>query len=277
MNSEIRKRVLPAGWYPARKEEVLKQFSKWDRNEPKSNKIRAIIVPHAGWYYSGEISFHAFSYLDTKIDTVVVAGGHLGKNDPPLAAKNKYFDATIGNIDNDLELIGYLSEKIDFYEDIYPDNTVEIQLPIVKYFFPECKICWLRIPPDYTVVSQIAEAINNYAKSNNKKIAVVGSTDLTHYGSNYGFQPHGRGEKGLQWVKNVNDKEFIDYISNYKIAEAIEHSIHNLSSCSSGAAALAAQFAVLSNAKEGSLVTYKTSYDISPAESFVGYASIIYY
>jgi len=277
MDNELRKRVLPVGWYPGTKEEVIKQFSKWDsKKEPKNNKIKAIIVPHAGWYYSGEISFQAFSYLDAKIDTLVVAGGHLGEKDPPLIAKNKYFDATIGNIENDIELISYLSEKFDFYEDIYPDNTIEIQLPIVKYFLPECKIIWIRIPPDYNVVSKIAEAIRNYATENNKKIAVAGSTDLTHYGSNYGFQPQGRGEKGLQWVKNVNDKEFIEYISDFKVAEAIAHSKHNFSSCSSGAAALAAQYAVLNNSKEGSLVTYRTSYDISPADSFVGYASIIY-
>jgi len=278
MNSEVRKRVLPAGWYPGTKEEVFKQFSRWDsKKEQKNNKIKAIIVPHAGWYYSGEISFQAFSSLDTEIDTVVVAGGHLGEKDPPLAAKNKSFDATIGNIENDLDLVSYLSEKFRFYEDIYPDNTVEIQLPIIKYFLPGSKIAWLRIPPDHNVVSKIAEEINNYASVNKKRIVIAGSTDLTHYGSNYGFQTHGSGAKGLQWVKDVNDKEFIDYISNCKIDEAIEHSKQNYSSCSSGAAALAAQYAALNNAKKGNLVTYRTSYDISPADSFVGYASIIYY
>ncbi|MCL2792364.1 MAG: AmmeMemoRadiSam system protein B [Spirochaetaceae bacterium] len=277
MSSEVRKRILPAGWYPGSKEEVLKLFSKWDKKEQKNNKIKAIMAPHAGWYYSGEISFHAFSFLDTKIDTVVVAGGHLGARDHPLIAKNKQFDATIGNIDNDMEFVKYLSEKLEFYEDTYPDNTVEIQLPIIKYFLPECKIVWLRIPPDYNVVSKIAEATNNYAVTNSKKVAVAGSVDLTHYGLNYGFQPHGSGAKGLQWVKNINDKEFIDYISNFKIAEAIEHSKNNFSSCSGGAAAFAAQYSALNNAKEGKLLTYKTSYDISPADSFVGYASMVFY
>ena len=277
MRNEIKRRVLPQGWYPAGKEEILKLFSKWDRKTPKNNEIKAIIVPHAGWYYSGEISFQAFSYFDTEIDTVVVAGGHLGENDYPLIEKSKLFDATIGNIDSDAELISYLSEKIEFQEDIYPDNTVEIQLPMIKYFLPESKILWLRIPPNYSVVSKIAKALHNYAIDNNKKIAVAGSVDLTHYGLNYGFQPHGSGVKGLQWVKNVNDKEFIDYISGFKISEAIDHSRHNFSSCSGGAAALAAKYAALGNAKEGRLLTYRTIYDISPADSFVGYASIIYY
>ena len=276
MSNEIRRRILPAGWYPIGREEVFKLFSKWDRKNPKNNKIKALIAPHAGWYYSGEISFNAFSSLDTEVDTVVVAGGHLGAEDPPLVAKNDLFDATIGNIDNDMEFLDYLSEKFDFYEDVYPDNTIEIQLPIIKYFLPESKIIWLRIPPDHTVVLKIAKAISDYASDNNKKIVVAGSVDLTHYGLNYGFQPHGSGEKGLHWVKNVNDKQFIDYISDFKIAEAIEHSKCNSSSCSGGAAALAAQYAALSGAKEGKLLAYTTSYDISPADSFVGYASIIY-
>ncbi|MCL2293696.1 MAG: AmmeMemoRadiSam system protein B [Spirochaetes bacterium] len=276
MSKEIRKRILPSGWYPDKKEEILKIFSEWDKKEQKNNEIKAIIVPHAGWYYSGEIAFYAFSFLDKGIDTVVVAGGHLGENDPPLAAKNRLFDATIGDIDNNIELLGYLSEEIKFHEDIYSDNTVEIQLPIVKYFLPESKILWLRIPPNYNIVLKTAEAIHNYALENNKKVAVVGSVDLTHYGSNYGFQPHGEGRKGLKWVREVNDKEFIDFVSSFKIAEAIEHGKCNFSSCSSGAAALAAQYAAISNAKGGRLITYKTSYEISPADSFVGYAGIIY-
>ncbi len=277
MGNEIRKRALPAGWYPGKKEEILELFHKWDNNETKNKDIKALIIPHAGWYYSGKISFQAFSYLDKSIDTVIVAGGHLGKNNPPLAAKNKFFDVTLGNINNDIELVDYLSENIDLYEDIYPDNTVEIQLPIIKYFLPESRVIWLRIPPNYSVVSKIAKIIHNYSTENNKKIIIAGSTDLTHYGTNYDFEPHGRGEKGLEWVKNINDKEFIDYISNFKIPEAIEHSLKNFSSCSSGAAALAAEYAFINNAKEGRLIKYQTSYDISPSDSFVGYASIIYY
>ena len=48
------------------------------------------------------------------------------------------------------------------------------------------------------------------AKELKVSILVFGSTDLTHYGPNYGWSPKGYGPEAVKWVKEVNDKKFID-------------------------------------------------------------------
>lgn len=279
MCKNIRKRMLPLGWYPETSKEIKEIFEKWDlKSEKKETEKCSVvaIVPHAGWYYSGESAFNAFSSLCKDADTVVIAGGHLSKKDPPLVAEEEEFYAGSGTITNDKALLAFLKEKITFYKDHYPDNTVEINLPMIKYFFPNAKLLWLRLPPSYTIIKEIAKNIADYEKKTENKIIVVGSTDLTHYGYNYSFSPKGGGEAALKWVKNVNDKEFIDLITNYKIEEAIEHSIEYKSACSAGAAAFAAQYAYIKGAGKGELLRYHTSYDISPSDSFVGYAAIAF-
>lgn len=277
MCKKIRKRMLPLGWYPETAKEIKEIFEKWGlKTEKKETERCAVsaIVPHAGWYYSGESAFNAFSSLCKDTDTVVIAGGHLSKKEPPFAAEEEEFCTGCGTITNDKALLAFLAEKTTFYKDHYPDNTVEINLPIIKYFFPKAKLLWLRLPPNYAVIKEIAQNIVEYEKKTGNKIVVAGSTDLTHYGNNYSFSPKGGGEAALRWVKDVNDKEFIDLITNYKIEEAIEHSIEHKSACSSGAAAFAAQYAYIKECKKGELLRYHTSYDISPADSFVGYAAI---
>ena len=46
-----------------------------------------------------------------------------------------------------------------------------------------------------------------------KKILILGSTDLTHYGYNYGFTPKGTGEAAVEWVKNENDRKIVDLMT----------------------------------------------------------------
>jgi len=278
MNEKTRKRILPDGWYPGSREDVLEILERWDRKKKleENQNALSVIVPHAGWVYSGETAFQALSAIPRDIQTIVIAGGHLGINEKPLAAKEETFNATLGTLHSDIELLSYLSGETTFYLDSYPDNTVEINLPIIKYLFPESRILWLRMPANYEVIKFIARNIYEYSEKNKKTIAIAGSTDLTHYGYNYGFHPHGTGKEGLEWVKTVNDREFIDYISDYQIERAIEHSRTNMSACSAGAAGLAAEYALLKKCKKGKLISYHTSYDVAPSDSFVGYAGIIF-
>jgi AmmeMemoRadiSam system protein B len=109
-----------------------------------------------------------------------------------------------------------------------------------------------------------------------RRVAVVGSTDLTHYGNNYDFSPMGGGEKALHWVKEVNDRRFIDCLLSMDAAEALERAIKERSACSVGGALAAMGFARAGGIAAGKLVDYRTSSDIVPADSFVGYAGVLY-
>ena len=105
---------------------------------------------------------------------------------------------------------------------------------------------------------------------------IIGSTDLTHYGDNYGFTPHGIGAGAGKWVKEVNDRRRIEALVAVELEKALERAGREHSACSVGAAVAAARFAERSGAQGGELLEYRTSYDLSPSPFFVGYAGIIY-
>ena len=55
---KVRERMLPPGWYPDEKEEVLEEIAGWKRLERRlPTPAVACIVPHAGWYFSVELAF----------------------------------------------------------------------------------------------------------------------------------------------------------------------------------------------------------------------------
>jgi AmmeMemoRadiSam system protein B len=155
------------------------------------------------------------------------------------------------------------------------DNTVEIQLAMLKYFFPDAKLLALRSPLSRRA-QELGEAVADIARTEGISIGAIGSTDLTHYGPNYGFLAKGVGPKAVEWVKKENDKGFIDRALRMDIEGLLKHAQENDSACSAGAAASAIATCKALGAKKGTLLDYYTSYDIMPDDSFVGYAGILY-
>ena len=273
---KTRRRALPAGWYPAagdRTEKVIKGYL--ERMEVSSADAVSGVAPHAGWEFSGSVAAEVYANIHKNVHTVAVIGGHLPPGGDVLAAYENEYDTPLGTLDADKELLSQIQNRMPAGEDRFQDNTVEIQLPFVKFFFPKAKALWMRVSPSQKA-AELGRVIREAADYLQKKVTVVGSTDLTHYGSNYGFTSHGSGEKALQWVKNVNDRRFIESIIHCNASEAIERSLHEHSACSAGGAVAACSFALSHGIDHGTLLSYSTSYDVYPSDSFVGYAGIIY-
>jgi AmmeMemoRadiSam system protein B len=114
------------------------------------------------------------------------------------------------------------------------------------------------------------------AQAKGISIVAIGSTDLTHYGPNYGFMAKGGGPKSVEWVKKENDQGFITEALRMDGEGLLKHAAEHYSACSAGAAASAVATSKKLGAGKGMLLEYYTSYDIMPDDSFVGYAGIVY-
>ena len=272
----VRKRYLPTGWYPKDQVSTEAKIQTLAIDVPKNKyNVVAAIVPHAGWEFSGNAAVHVFKSIKKIPETVVVVGGHLHASSGLYAAYEEAYETPLGIINADVELLKTLSDKIELKEDSVPDNTVEIQLPFIKYFFPEAKVLWLRAAPSAEAL-ELGKILWSLCQSLSRELLVIGSTDLTHYGLNYGFMPKGLGEKAVEWVKKENDKHIIDALITLELNKALDYALDEHSSCSAGGAVAAANFAKASGIQEGKLLSYYTSWDIYPSDSFVGYAGIIY-
>jgi len=279
---QIREYSLPSGWFPRDSEAVTRILSDFPHNKTSVSSIA--IAPHAGWYYCGSIAARAVSNLQSEAQTVAVLGGHLPGTYPALFAMEDAVKTPFGNMPIDKELRDLLMQKFeddDFRigEDRGRDNTVEVLVPMARYYFPKSELLWLRLPAGLSSF-KAGKMIFNAAKELNRKINILASTDLTHYGSNYGFSPHGKGEKALRWVREENDAKFIKAVESGDSEETLRCAQEDFSACSAGAVLGAMGFAS-SKQKSLQLLEYGTSADIedsankaySVPDSFVGYAA----
>jgi AmmeMemoRadiSam system protein B len=275
----LRKSQLPPGWYPRSVKEI-EAFLSSPSEKPGAG---AAVAPHAGWYYSGRIAAEAVSALlsgGQNPDTVVIIGGHLPEGYPPLFAMEDGVQSPLGTMMIDREFREGLLGKIGGGPDLYRDNTVEVLLPMAHYFFPDAGLVWLRLPAEkssYDTGKEIAAL----GLSLGRKLTVLGSTDLTHYGLNYGFSPRGGGRKALDWVREVNDSSFIEAVKAGDPALVLEKAAADQSSCSPGAVLGVLGYARSMGLGNAELRAYATSAEAGGSaaipDSFVGYGAFAWY
>lgn len=272
----VRRRCLPPGWYPGNAGETRREIEGMRGQEAGDVPgACAGILPHAGWHFSGRLALEVLSVLCRGIDTMVIIGGHMGWGDRIVAAFEDAYETPLGDLKADLRLLEKLQTSLDVEEDRERDNTVEIHLPLVRYLAAGVMVLGMRAPPS-DAADSLGKAIADAASALGRRVAVAGSTDLTHYGSNYGFSPAGRGPEGLAWVREVNDRRIVDSMLAMDVGATLERARRERSACSAGGAAAAMSFARACGARSGTLLGYKTSWDVQQAESFVGYAGIVF-
>lgn len=282
---KLRNADFAGSWYPGGKSDCRRTIEDYVKAcLPCPGGIKELvagIVPHAGWYYSGLIACNVIKCLDRvdKPDTCIIFGRHLHPGGNNYIMKEGGWDTPLGELKIDADLAKRLAgefpfkaETADRYEH---DNTIELQLPFIKYFFPETRIVPVGLPPKAETLS-IAAGCARIARELGRSVIVLGSTDLTHYGHNYGFTPKGTGNDALDWVKNVNDRRVVDLMVKMDEKGVIAEALRNYNACCSGAAGAAIAAAKELGAVKGAKITYSTSHDIRPDSSFVGYVGVVF-
>jgi AmmeMemoRadiSam system protein B len=278
-----RERNLPRGWYPVDKKTCQREIESflegWSPSGlPSGNRLGGI-VPHAGWYFSGKLAARVYQSLklNSRPKLIALFGGHLGGRDLPHIVTDEAWETPLGDMEIATEMVKELMKRIEMKVE-HPnsgDNTMEIQLPMLKYFFPEAKLIAIRAPSSLKAKA-LGEEVARLSKEKGLSLLAIGSTDLTHYGPNYGFLKKGVGPAAVRWVKEENDKGFVEVALRMDIEGLLAHADENDSACSAGAAAAAISTCKTLGAEKGFLLDYYTSYDIMPDDSFVGYAGILY-
>lgn len=285
MKMKVRKPDFAGSWYPGRERECRMEIERFLENPAKvrSKKIKGIagIVPHAGWTFSGRIACNVIHCLDKgeHPDVVLIFGSHLGPGSSHWIMKEGAWETPIGLLEIEESLADRLSRafrfEIETASSYSSDNTMELQLPFIKFFFPNARIIPVGVAPARDC-PEIGRRSIQLAKEMGLKAKVIGSTDLTHYGPNYFFTPEGRGERALKWVREENDRRAIDLMVRMDSEGLIREALKSQNACCPGGAAASMAAAKELGAEEGECLLYATSHDVHPDDSFVGYAGVVY-
>jgi MEMO1 family protein len=252
-------------------------------------KIVAGIVPHAGWTFSGDLAgmvFSAIEKVEKTVDTFIIFGtahSYFGSN--AAVYDTGGWQTPMGEIRIDEELAADIIKtsafaKSDLDAHKY-EHSIEVQAPFIQHLFPQAKIVPILTPPADFVIQLGADAAE-CIKSAGKKIVCIGSTDLTHYGPRYGFNPQGDGASAIEWAKNVNDKFFIDLAIDMQAEKLLSSSMEKENACGPGAAAATVSAAKSLGKTKGLLLAHTNSNEVmekkfgQTGSESVGYAAIVY-
>ncbi len=265
-----RQRRLPTGWYPEGGEEVAQLLGDWGGKD-SNGRYGAVVVPHAGWRFSARQAFSVLRGLGPLVETIVICGGHLRPHDPICFYPEESLDTPMGPMPADPEIVE-LARSLGGVPLADADNTVEVQLPMLRFLFPDAKVAPLRVPPGNPAID-LGRVLADLA---GERIVVVASTDLTHYGPNYAFTPHGLGATAVLWAREVNDAGLIERLKNNDAPGLMSYALEHSAACSPGAVAAAIEFAKRTGLNGPKIVEYRTSNDVLPGDSFVGYLAAAY-
>lgn len=275
------------GFYPAGAADCEAQLTRCLAQAevvPAAGRVVAGVVPHAGWAFSGPTAAWTFKNLRAELDppfeTVIVFGA-IHVPGVPVAAvwPDGRWDTPLGPIEVDAalatELVASGVAVVDRQAHAR-EHAVEVELPFVRRVEPQARLLAVSVPPDERA-AEIGRQAARAARRLGRRTIALASTDLTHYGRRFGFDPRGTGDAAHQWARDVNDRAFLDAAAALDEAAVIELARTQRSACGAGAVAATQAYARELGATAGELLHHTTSYEVRPqtgCESFVGYAAM---
>ncbi len=185
----VRETAVAGQFYPASSTEIEKMIEHYnalldrhaDMEQFLALKTRAVIVPHAGYVYSGFTANVVLRILSQqKLKRVVVIGpSHRVYLKGVSVADYDSYETPFGTLPVDKALVKTLEKEfgVSFVPDAHHEHSTEVQMPFIKYYMPDVSVVEL-VYGDASA-EKIAEMIDFLLED--EETAVVISTDLSHY------------------------------------------------------------------------------------------------
>ncbi len=290
----VRDPIFAGSFYPACGDECRSQLERMLDDAVVRENVQAAsfaggLVPHAGWSYSGPVSAAVFKQLSLRScqQVIVLFGGvHRYRGRQAVMFGHGRWHTPLGPVDVDVRLAERILRNTDLIvEDPFAhedEHSIEVQLPFIRHVFPKAAIVPIMVPGDPSA-AEVGEAVARTVKAYNYDALIIGTTDLTHYGPRYQFQPKGVGPEANRWAREINDRRFVERVCQMRFGELVSEAKEHNNACSSGAAAATVAAVSALGAARGELLMQTSSSEVAAsrgneaAVDSVGYAGIVFY
>ncbi|PSW17588.1 AmmeMemoRadiSam system protein B [Photobacterium sanctipauli] len=183
----IRHPAVAGRFYTHSPEQLQQQLTGW-LSQPEScdQPIRALIVPHAGYVFSGAVAAQAYQYLNSQADrikkVILIGPSHRHYFRGCALPAADYFETPLGRVAIDTQSVEKLREieDIEVSEQVHAlEHSLEVQLP----FLQTCLNDFTLLPLLTSNVSpaKVATLIDKLWQEDNCLLVV--SSDLSHFHS----------------------------------------------------------------------------------------------
>jgi len=186
--NHIRPPAVAGSFYPDNVNTLQKMIQELMHQVPQrqnsSTKPKALIVPHAGYIYSGltaAFGYHQLQQFKQDIKRVILLGpSHRVALYGMAVPSVDYFQTPLGDIQLDTSEINKLVQQglVDFSDQAHQqEHSLEVQLPFLQQVLDDFTLLPIVVGQSpYQVTSQLLESYIN-----NSEDLIVISTDLSHF------------------------------------------------------------------------------------------------
>ncbi|MCS7214253.1 MAG: AmmeMemoRadiSam system protein B [Candidatus Calescibacterium sp.] len=213
-----RKPAVAGIFYPESDEKLRSSIKSLISTEPERNVI-GVILPHAGYIYSGKIAGKTVSKIRIPERAIILCPNHTGYGEtislfPPGEWKFPGFSVKI-----DKEITEKLASKDVFQLDTgahLKEHSAEVIIPFLYFKNPNIKIsvvCMRTLHKDTLkkVSSALAEIYKEY-----KDVLFVASSDMNHYEEDDISRK--KDEKAIEKITQIDPDGFINVCYNMSIS-----------------------------------------------------------
>ncbi len=253
----MREPAVAGSFYPADKNDLERMLTEFlnDAKEENFGKVKGLVVPHAGYIYSGSVAAKSYKQLYGADTVIIIVPSHHVRFKGASVPNYTHYKTPLGEIkisDKAKDLIK--EDLIVSLDEVHKkEHSVEVQLPFLQKVLGNFEI--LPIVTGDINPQQLANILLKYIDNNT---VIIASSDLSHY------YPYERAVK-------------LDSIC----IEAIPHlDFENMDRCEAcGKIPILTLMYISKELKlAGSLIDYKNSGDtVGTRESVVGYAAIAFF
>ena len=273
MKEEIRRPAVAGSFYPADPPTLSRQVREFLNRAPKEEipgEIIALVSPHAGYLYSGQVAAQAFKLIEGRSfdAVVVVAPSHRLYFQGASVYDRGGFETPLGIVPVDRELCRKImteNEILRFLPQGHSEeHSLEVQLPFLQEALGNFSLVPIVIgDQSFATCQKAGLAIGRGVKG--KNVLLVASTDLSH------FHPYDRAVK--------IDQVLLEDIRAFDPEKLLQDLEGGKGEACGGGPVIAVMIASKElGANESRVLGYRNSGDVTGDRSgVVGYAAAVFY
>jgi AmmeMemoRadiSam system protein B/AmmeMemoRadiSam system protein A len=188
--TDVKEPAVAGAFYPADGHELSRAVDGYLANalsQPASGRLIALIAPHAGYVYSGQVAAHSYRHLGERtIDTVVLIGAsHTSSYAGAAVYTEGGMRTPLGVVKvNEKIARSLLNEQAGVIFARGPfekEHSLEVQLPFLQRTLKEVTVVPILMgAPTQASISHLADRLTEVMRKN-ERVIIVASTDLSHY------------------------------------------------------------------------------------------------
>jgi MEMO1 family protein len=264
----LRLPAVAGRFYPNNPEELTAVIREYAKPQPARERVKACLVPHAGYRYSGHVAGDVFSRIALPKRIIVLGVRHFPRGEPIAIISGGAWQTPLGDVPVDETLASALKKQCPLLrEDRVAHSTehsLEVQLPFLQvlsaeFSFVPIALGTVRFDDLVTVGEALARVI-----AANPEVLLLTTSDLNHYEDDVTTRL--KDKKAIDQILALNPRGLYDVCGN-----------ENISMCGLGPAVTMLTALRALNAQQATLVRYATSADVSgDTGSVVGYAGLTF-